>query len=224
MSWSVSAECHRPGAGHVRLGCRWREQRCAAARAGRHVADHGCAYSCRCDRGATRHSETRTHGRSASRSRRQRVLLLRHWRANALARTTACQRDGCGPGDARSWLVVSDGNISSCIDEELVEMIRSGGATREAAWSDMLRSHTPKMYARCTLVRHRPSDSGGLGADGVAAISRTTRPATRRRLGRPVAVHDRAQRGTPLGDSTTNDAGREDGRLVRPTRRRQLQD
>ncbi len=42
---------------------------------------------------------------------------------------------------------MSAGSLSSCTDDELVGMIRAGGATREAAWSDMLRRHTPKMYA-----------------------------------------------------------------------------
>ena len=41
---------------------------------------------------------------------------------------------------------MSAGGLSSCTDDELVGMIRAGGATREAAWSDMLRRHTPKMY------------------------------------------------------------------------------
>ena len=41
---------------------------------------------------------------------------------------------------------MSTGSLSSCTDDELVEMIRAGGATREAAWSDMLRRYTPKMY------------------------------------------------------------------------------
>jgi RNA polymerase sigma factor (sigma-70 family) len=41
---------------------------------------------------------------------------------------------------------MSTGSLSSCTDDELVGMIRAGGATREAAWSDMLRRHTPKMY------------------------------------------------------------------------------
>ncbi len=36
--------------------------------------------------------------------------------------------------------------LSSCADDELVGMIRTGGATREAAWSDLLRRHTPKMF------------------------------------------------------------------------------
>ena len=42
---------------------------------------------------------------------------------------------------------MSAGSLSSCTDDELVTMIRAGGATREAAWSDMLRRHSPKMYA-----------------------------------------------------------------------------
>ena len=41
---------------------------------------------------------------------------------------------------------MSAGSLSSCTDDELVTMIRGGGAKREAAWSDMLRRHTPKMY------------------------------------------------------------------------------
>ncbi len=41
---------------------------------------------------------------------------------------------------------MSAGSLSSCTDDELVTMIRAGGATREAAWSDMLRRYTPKMY------------------------------------------------------------------------------
>jgi RNA polymerase sigma factor (sigma-70 family) len=41
---------------------------------------------------------------------------------------------------------MSAGSMSSCTDDELIGMIRAGGATREAAWSDMLRRHTPKMY------------------------------------------------------------------------------
>jgi RNA polymerase sigma factor (sigma-70 family) len=41
---------------------------------------------------------------------------------------------------------MSAGGLSSCTDDELVGMIRAGGSTREAAWSDMLRRHTPKMY------------------------------------------------------------------------------
>ncbi len=41
---------------------------------------------------------------------------------------------------------MSTGSLSSCTDDELVAMIRTGGATREAAWSDMLRRYTPKMY------------------------------------------------------------------------------
>ncbi len=40
---------------------------------------------------------------------------------------------------------MSTGSMSSCTDDELVEMIRNGGAPREAAWSDMLRRYTPKM-------------------------------------------------------------------------------
>ena len=42
---------------------------------------------------------------------------------------------------------MATGSLSSRTDDELVGMIRSGGATREAAWSDMLRRYTPKMYA-----------------------------------------------------------------------------
>jgi RNA polymerase sigma factor (sigma-70 family) len=41
---------------------------------------------------------------------------------------------------------MSTGSMSSCTDDELVGMIRGGGATREAAWSDMLRRYTPKMF------------------------------------------------------------------------------
>jgi RNA polymerase sigma factor (sigma-70 family) len=41
---------------------------------------------------------------------------------------------------------MSAASMSSCTDDELIGMIRAGGATREAAWSDMLRRHTPKMY------------------------------------------------------------------------------
>jgi RNA polymerase sigma factor (sigma-70 family) len=41
---------------------------------------------------------------------------------------------------------MSTGSMSSCTDDELVEMIRGGGAPREAAWSDMLRRYTPKMF------------------------------------------------------------------------------
>ena len=51
------------------------------------------------------------------------------------------------------------GSISSCTDDELIGMIRAGGAAREAAWSDMLRRHTPKMYAvagRSTSIRRPP--------------------------------------------------------------------
>jgi RNA polymerase sigma factor (sigma-70 family) len=40
---------------------------------------------------------------------------------------------------------MSTGSMSSCTDDELVEMIRKGGPPREAAWSDMLRRYTPKM-------------------------------------------------------------------------------
>ena len=40
----------------------------------------------------------------------------------------------------------SDG-LSACTDSELVGMIRAGGSSREAAWTDMLRRYTPKMYA-----------------------------------------------------------------------------
>jgi RNA polymerase sigma factor (sigma-70 family) len=36
--------------------------------------------------------------------------------------------------------------LSSSTDDELVGMIRAGGEAREAAWADMLRRHTPKMY------------------------------------------------------------------------------
>jgi RNA polymerase sigma factor (sigma-70 family) len=42
---------------------------------------------------------------------------------------------------------MSTGGLSSLTDDELVGMIRSGGPSREAAWSDMLRRHTPKMYS-----------------------------------------------------------------------------
>ena len=41
---------------------------------------------------------------------------------------------------------MSTGSMSSCTDDELVGIIRYGGATREAAWSDMLRRYTPKMF------------------------------------------------------------------------------
>ena len=41
---------------------------------------------------------------------------------------------------------MSAGSLSSRTDDELIVMIRAGGATREAAWADMLRRHTPKMY------------------------------------------------------------------------------
>jgi RNA polymerase sigma factor (sigma-70 family) len=39
------------------------------------------------------------------------------------------------------------GSLSSRTDDELVGMIRAGGDARQAAWSDMLRRHSPKMYA-----------------------------------------------------------------------------
>jgi len=42
---------------------------------------------------------------------------------------------------------MATGSLSSHTDQELVGIIRAGGATRESAWSDMLRRHTPKMYA-----------------------------------------------------------------------------
>jgi RNA polymerase sigma factor (sigma-70 family) len=42
---------------------------------------------------------------------------------------------------------MSTESLSSRTDEELVGMIRAGGEARTAAWSDMLRRHTPKMYA-----------------------------------------------------------------------------
>lgn len=38
-------------------------------------------------------------------------------------------------------------SLSSHTDDELITMISAGGDLREAAWSDMLRRHTPKMYA-----------------------------------------------------------------------------
>jgi RNA polymerase sigma factor (sigma-70 family) len=41
---------------------------------------------------------------------------------------------------------VSASSLSSLTDGELVGIIRAGGTAREAAWSDMLRRHTPKMY------------------------------------------------------------------------------
>jgi RNA polymerase sigma factor (sigma-70 family) len=41
---------------------------------------------------------------------------------------------------------MSTRSLSSRSDAELVELIRAGGAGREAAWSDMLRRHTPKMH------------------------------------------------------------------------------
>ena len=37
--------------------------------------------------------------------------------------------------------------LSACTDSELVGMIRAGGSGREAAWTDLLRRYTPKMYA-----------------------------------------------------------------------------
>jgi RNA polymerase sigma factor (sigma-70 family) len=37
--------------------------------------------------------------------------------------------------------------IAACSDDELIGMIRAGGEARDAAWSDMLRRYTPKMYA-----------------------------------------------------------------------------
>jgi len=37
--------------------------------------------------------------------------------------------------------------LSACTDSELVALIRSAGHDREAAWTDMLRRYTPKMYA-----------------------------------------------------------------------------
>ncbi|MBK5333273.1 MAG: sigma-70 family RNA polymerase sigma factor [Ilumatobacteraceae bacterium] len=37
--------------------------------------------------------------------------------------------------------------LSGCTDGELIGMIRAGGKIREAAWTDMLRRYTPKMYA-----------------------------------------------------------------------------
>jgi RNA polymerase sigma factor (sigma-70 family) len=36
---------------------------------------------------------------------------------------------------------------SACTDDELIGMIRSGGKVRDAAWSDMLHRHSPKMFA-----------------------------------------------------------------------------
>ena len=41
---------------------------------------------------------------------------------------------------------MSAGSLSSRTDDELVGMIRAGGATREAAWFDMLRRYSSKMY------------------------------------------------------------------------------
>ena len=41
---------------------------------------------------------------------------------------------------------MSAGSMSSCTDDELIGMIRAGGDAREAAWSDMLRRYTPKMF------------------------------------------------------------------------------
>jgi len=41
---------------------------------------------------------------------------------------------------------VSAGSMSSCTDDELIGMIRAGGDARDAAWSDMLRRYTPKMF------------------------------------------------------------------------------
>ena len=41
---------------------------------------------------------------------------------------------------------MSAGSMSSCTDDELIGMIRAGGGAREAAWSDMLRRYTPKMF------------------------------------------------------------------------------
>lgn len=41
---------------------------------------------------------------------------------------------------------MSAGSMSSCTDDELIGMIRAGGETREAAWSDLLRRYTPKMF------------------------------------------------------------------------------
>ena len=37
--------------------------------------------------------------------------------------------------------------LSARTDSELVGMIRAGGSGRDAAWTDMLRRYTPKMYA-----------------------------------------------------------------------------
>jgi RNA polymerase sigma factor (sigma-70 family) len=42
--------------------------------------------------------------------------------------------------------VPSEG-LSASTDGELIGMIRAGGKVREAAWTDMLRRYTPKMYA-----------------------------------------------------------------------------
>jgi RNA polymerase sigma factor (sigma-70 family) len=42
--------------------------------------------------------------------------------------------------------VPSEG-LSACTDSELIGIIRAGGEIREAAWTDMLRRYTPKMYA-----------------------------------------------------------------------------
>jgi len=41
---------------------------------------------------------------------------------------------------------MSAGSMSSCTDDELIGIIRAGGEAREAAWSDMLRRYTPKMF------------------------------------------------------------------------------
>jgi RNA polymerase sigma factor (sigma-70 family) len=42
---------------------------------------------------------------------------------------------------------MSAGSLSSHTDDELVGMIRAGGAARAGAWTDLLRRHSPKMYA-----------------------------------------------------------------------------
>ncbi len=51
---------------------------------------------------------------------------------------------------------------SSRSDAELVEMIRTGGMAREAAWPDMLRRHTPKMYGVARSFTLDPATSEDL--------------------------------------------------------------
>ena len=102
---------------------------------------------------------------------------------------------------------MSTGSLSSCTDDELVEMIRAGGATREAAWSDMLRRHTPKMYG---VARSFDIDQATAEDLVQTAWLRFLERSDQLRdtvLGRPVALHDRAQRGPSLGDSTAHGAG-----------------